>query len=68
MLTGYKQDCLNINGTESVRLENVTTEFNNYFKQISASLKIYADFESNLESVENMCFITEIFSCIYPQE
>ena len=36
---------LSINGTQSVRLENGTIEFKNYFKQIPAPFKIYADFE-----------------------
>ena len=52
VLTGHKEDCLSINGQQSVRLEKGTTEFKNYFKQITAPFKIYADFESNLEGVE----------------
>ena len=52
MLTRHKEDCLSINGTQSVRQEKGTIEFKNYFKQIPAPFKIYADFESNLESVE----------------
>ena len=39
---------LSINGTQSVRLENGTIEFKNYFKQIPAPFKIYVDFECNL--------------------
>ena len=47
--TKHKEICLIINGTQqSVRLEKGTTEFNNYFKQIPVSFKIYADFECNL--------------------
>ena len=52
MLTGHKKDCLSISGTQSVRLEKGTVESKNYFKQIPAPFKIYADFESNLEGVE----------------
>ena len=52
MLTKHKKDCLSINGLQSVRLEKGTIEFKNYFKQIPAPFKIYADFESNLEGVE----------------
>ena len=32
VLTRHKEDCLNINGKQSVRLEKGTTEFKNYFK------------------------------------
>ena len=35
-----------------MKLEKGTIEFKNYFKQIPALFKIYADFESNLEGVE----------------
>ena len=52
MLTGHKEDCLSINGAQSVRLEKGTIEFKNYFKQIPAPFKIYADFECNLKSAE----------------
>ena len=52
VLTRHKEDCLSINGQQSVRLEKGTTEFKNYFKQIPVPFKIYADFESNLKGVE----------------
>ena len=52
VLKNHKEDCLSINGLQSVRLEKGTIEFKNYFKQIPAPFKIYVDFESNLESVE----------------
>ena len=52
VLTRHKEYCLSIHGTQSVRLEKGTIEFKNYFKQIPAPFKIYADFESNLEGVE----------------
>ena len=45
-------DCLSINGVQSVKLEEGTIEFENYFKQIPVPFKIYADFECNLESTE----------------
>ena len=53
LLTEHKEVCLSINGAQSVRLEKGATKFKNYFKQIPVSFKIYADFESNLGSVEN---------------
>ena len=49
----HKEDCLSINGKQSVQLEEGITEFQNYFKQIPISFKIYADFECNSESVES---------------
>ena len=52
VLTKHKEDCLSINGLQSVKLEKGTIEFKNYFKQIPAPFKIYANFESNLKSVE----------------
>ena len=53
VLTEYEEDCLSINGKQSVKLERRTTEFENYCKQILVPFKIYADFESNLESAES---------------
>ena len=41
MLTEHKKDCLSINGTKSVRLENGTIEFKNDFKQVPVLFKIY---------------------------
>ena len=52
VLTKHEKDCLSINGAQSVKLEKITTEFENLFKQIPVPLKICADFESNLEGVE----------------
>ena len=37
---------------QSVKVEEGTIEFENYFKQIPVPFKIYADFECNLESAE----------------
>ena len=48
----HKEDCLSINGTQSVKFEKGTIEFKNYFKKISVPFKIYADFECNSKSVE----------------
>ena len=53
VLIKHKKDCLSINGKQSVKLEEGTIGFENYFKQISIPFKIYADFECNLKSVEN---------------
>ena len=48
----HKEDCLSINGEQSVKQEG-TIEFENYFKQIPVPFKIYADFECNLRNVES---------------
>ena len=53
MLTKHKEDCLSINGQQSVRLEEGIIEFENYSKQIPVPFKIYADFECNLRGVES---------------
>ena len=52
-MTEHKEDCLIINGKQSVKLEKGTTGFENYFKQIPVPFKIYADFECNFEGVES---------------
>ena len=51
-MTKHKEDCLSINGKQSVKLEEGIIEFENYFKQIPVPFKIYADFECNLRGVE----------------
>ena len=53
MLTEHKNVCLNINGAQSVRLEKGTIEIKSFFKQITVSSKIYADFECNLKGFES---------------
>ena len=53
VLTKHKEDCLSINGKQSVKLEKGIIEFENYFKQIPVPFKIYADFECNLRGVES---------------
>ena len=48
----HKEDCLSINGKQSVNLEKEIIELENYFKQLPVPFKIYADFECNLRDVE----------------
>ena len=48
----HKENCLSINGKQSVKLEKGIIKFENYFKQIPVPFKIYADFECNLKSAE----------------
>ena len=45
VLIKHKEDCLNINGQQSINLEEGTIEFKSYFKQLSVPFKIYAGFE-----------------------
>ena len=53
MLIKHKENCLSINGKQSVKLEKGIIKFENYFKQIPVPFKIYADFECNLRGVES---------------
>ena len=53
VLIKLKENCLSINGKQSVQLEEGTIEFQNYFKQIPVPFKIYADFECNLKNVDS---------------
>ena len=39
MLTKHKEDCLNINGVQSVKVEKGTTEFKNCFNKYQLHLK-----------------------------
>ena len=48
----HKENCLSINCKQSVKLQKGTIEFENYFKQIPVSFKIYVDFECNLRGVK----------------
>ena len=52
VLIKHKENCLSINGKQSVKLKKGIIEFKNCFKQRAVSFKIYADFEYNLKSVE----------------
>ena len=52
VLIKHKDDCLSINGTQSVKVEEGIIKYENYFKQLPVSFKIYAGFECNLENVE----------------
>ena len=52
VLIKHKEDCLSINGQQSINLEKRTIEFQNYFKQLPVPFKICADFECNLKNVE----------------
>ena len=48
----HREDCLSINGVQSVKVEEGIIKFEDNFKQLPAPFKIYADFECNLKNIE----------------
>ena len=52
VLIKHKEDCLSINGVQSVDVEEAIIKFENYCNQLSVPFKIYADFECNLQDTE----------------
>ena len=52
VLIKHKENCLSINGKQSVKLEEGIIKFENCFKQIPVPSKIYADFECNFKKVK----------------
>ena len=52
-LIKHKENWLNINGKQSVKLEKGTIEFEDNLKQVPVPFTIYADFECDLSGVEN---------------
>ena len=61
VLIKHKEDCLSINGVQSVNVEEGIIEFENYFKQLPVPFKIYSDFGCNLRGVE-------IYKGFYPKK
>ena len=58
VLIKHKEDCLSINGKQSVKLEKGTIASENCVKQISVPFKIDADFKCNLRGVKNYeCYL-----------
>ena len=53
VLAEHKKNCLIINGKQSVKLKKRTIKFKDYSKQIPVPIKIYADFDCNLQGVES---------------
>ena len=54
----HKEDCLSINGAQSVNVEEGIIKFESYSKQLLVPIKIDADFECNLcdtETYEGSC-------------
>ena len=53
VLIEHKQDCLVINGKQSVKSESGFISFKNHSRQMPAHFKIYADFECILKSINS---------------
>ena len=53
VLVEHKENCLIINGKQSVKLKSGSISVKNYFKQIPVPFKIYADFECLLNEVKS---------------
>ena len=53
VLIEHKENCLIINGKQSVKLKSDSINFKNYFKQLPVPFKIYADFECILKGVKS---------------
>ena len=49
----HKENCLIINGKQSIKLKNGSISFKIYFKQLPVPFKIYADFEYILKGVKS---------------
>ena len=49
----HGENCLIINGKQSVKLKSGSISFKNYFKQLPVPFKIYADFECLLKRVKS---------------
>ena len=52
VMINHKEDCLSINGKQSVDVEERIIEFKNYSRKFPVLFKIYADFECNLQNAE----------------
>ena len=52
VLIKHKEDCLRINGKQSVDVEKGLIKFENYFKELPVPFKIYAEFKCNLRDAE----------------
>ena len=54
VLVKHKEVCLKINGKQTVRLRSSSIKFKNYFKQLAALFKIYANFECIMKRVKRI--------------
>ena len=71
VLKEHKENLFIINGEQNVKLKSGSFSFKNYFKQLPAPFKIYADFECifkkvECDSIKNNCSYTEIYQSHLP--
>ena len=52
-LIEHKENCLIINGKQSVKLRSDSIKLKNQFKQLAVPFKIYADFKCNVKGVKS---------------
>ena len=52
-LIKHKENCLIINGKQSIKLKSGSIKFKNYFKKLATPSKSYADFESLLKGIKS---------------
>ena len=65
VLVEHKEVCLRVNGKQTVKLRSGSIKFKNYFKQLAAPFKIYADFECNVKRVKNSDGSKLIFLAVF---
>ena len=53
VLQEHKENCLIINGKQTVKLKSRSISFQNYFKQLPVLFKIYADFKCLLKGFKS---------------
>ena len=58
MLNNHKENCLRVNGAQSVKLEKEIIEFKNYCRETHCPFKIYCDFECDLVEMKFMKVVT----------
>ena len=70
ILIKHKENCLKINGKQSMKLKSGSIKFKNHVKQLAVLFKIYAEFQSLLKGVKSSnknnisFFSTVIFSLL----
>ena len=53
VLIEHSENCLIINGKQSIKLKRGSISFNNYFTQLPVPFKIYSDFECIVKAVKS---------------
>ena len=63
----HKDNCLIINGKQSVKLKSGSISFKNYLKKLPVPFKIYADFECILKGVKSSDKNNDSYTEIYQE-